>query len=618
MEKIIRNVTLTLVVGLLCLIYSTIISFLISLMLPGDPVLAYLPPGPIDATIYNQVRQQLGLDLPLIFRFFRYAFDMFSGNWGLSLSLMRGMPIYSMMMQKIPRTIDLLLLPLIIGLFLGLLLAKFSIKTRSVFANRIIQILSLLGFAFPIILLAMVFQFSLGYIFPIFPTVGFKSSAYPNPPYVTGFRVIDSLYSGEFYLIPDYLHHLVLPWIVLTISFTTFTALLGRLYLTNRSKNEKDSESIAPFIFQAGFGIGTMVAFLMLTDIMFRFSGLGEIILLAIRNSDYYAINASIFLILEMFSFFIVIIPLLFILIKEIKTLYILRHPKINQLDDKEIAEDDNKTVIPEAELKRSNLTEKTKIELKDFFSYLFLKLKSPFTILGLGIITFAVIVSFAPQILTPYSFDEAVGVYSGAWGPPSMDHPLGQAKFGRDVLARLIYSLPNSLIVGIISVLIGLAGGLIIGIPLILLKRKFKAPIELVLIPIYAIPMIISFVNGLIMYNITPTILQSFGIYMMPFFVYIISRARPSFYDVSKRVLPYIPLLIGLAIMVYNLIAFLGFSDHSLIQFGADMEEAREYLYIAPWAFFFPGLALFVLIFGFFILYGGLQKNFKEIKSVI
>lgn len=266
---------------------------------------------------------------------------------------------------------------------------------------------------------------------------------------------------------------------------------------------------------------------------------------------------------------------------------------------------------------KNNNLLDKFKTEIKELGHYLFLKLKSPLTIIGLGIIIFAIIISIFPQILTPYSLTDAIGVYPGSWNPPSPDHPLGQTRFGRDVLARIIYAIPNSLMLSISAVLIGLICALIIGIPIALLNKKLNVSAEILLIPIFIVPLVFVMFYGYFLpfYNYEYPFL--FGLFWIPFFTYLIARERTSFYDISKKVIPYIPLFMGVTILIDTFIALLGFSSSFTIQLGAEISIARLFLYIAPWASLFPSLAVFILLSGFFILYGGLQKSPEELQEL-
>ncbi|MFX0012602.1 MAG: hypothetical protein ACFE9R_19975, partial [Candidatus Hermodarchaeota archaeon] len=466
--------------------------------------------------------------------------------------------------------------------------------------------------AVPILFLAMSLQFTFGYVFDLLPTTGFKNFAFPDPPYITGFRILDSLISGELYLIPDYLEHLILPWITLTFSITMLTVILVRIYRINRAKEVDGIRSIGAFTLYIGVGFAMIFLFVIMTETLFGFAGFGQLIITAITNSDFWVITSTIFISFMNFIIFMVLFLLLFILVQnrrgQIRT---WSKPSSQVKDDDMIYVDDTEEDIEEPSINRDGFSGYLKRELKELKNYLLVKLKSPWTIIGLVIVLFTVILTIFPHILTPYTYEDALGVYGGAWNPPSPDHPLGQTKFGRDVLARIIYSLPSTLWLGFFDVLYALVLGLIIGIPLLLLNKKLNFPTEVVLIPIYAIPIIIV---PYISYAISGTFFTSFGLFFVPIFVHLIVNSRFSLSEISKKVIPYIPLLMGISILLYSLLGFIGFSDPMLIDLGSEIGEARQFLYAAPWAALFPCIALFILFVGFFILYAGLQKSPSEL----
>jgi peptide/nickel transport system permease protein len=282
----------------------------------------------------------------------------------------------------------------------------------------------------------------------------------------------------------------------------------------------------------------------------------------------------------------------------------------LNSINDTEINENE-----------RNNSFDTIKTEFIDLGHFLLQKLKSPFTILGLVIIVFLIIISIFPQILTPYTLADANGIFAGAWSPPSPDHLLGQTKFGRDVLVRIIYGIADSLVFSVNTVLICVAGALVIGVPLILLNRRLKISAEVVLFPILIVPPIFIFpliINIFFMaFSSSPSLSLILGLYLFPFFTYLIAKEHFSVYSIGKKAVTYIPLFIGLTILIYIFIGMLGFSSPLIIQLGNEIAEARVYMYPAPWAVLFPGIAILIILLGFFILYAGLQKSPKEIQEL-
>ena len=277
MKKTIKRILITLSLGFISLIIIGAISFIISRWLPGDPVLSYLPEGTFTWEEYEAIRHQLGLDLPIVIQYFIYLFKMISGAWGYSISISPNTPIFLLIIESIPKTVFLLILPILLGLILGFLLGNYSLKFDSRKENRIIQVISILGFAIPIALLTFSYQ-----IFLIFGT-----------PVV----------------------ELVILWIPLTISIMALTIILSRMYLINLSKVEAEKRSSIIFILLIGIAYGILYAFLIRIEMTYSFGGIGDLLYQALVFSDYYVINGIIFLFLGCLPVFIIFVLFSFYLL---------------------------------------------------------------------------------------------------------------------------------------------------------------------------------------------------------------------------------------------------------------------------------------------------------------
>jgi len=321
MKKFYKDLIFTVIFGLVLLISALTISFTISQFMPGDPALAYLPEGTIDWDEYEAIREALGLNAPIIIQFCIYAVRILAGDWGRSFSISRGTPAQLVMMQPLARSLDLLILPLVISIILGFLVGKYSIKRSPNKRSRIIRLLFLIGFAFPIFLVGMLLQFVFGYVFPIFPPEGYKTLVYGDPSVISGFRFIDALFSGELYLISDYLNHLILPWITMTISLIVFWTLLVRSYYINRVNRPHyiKNSFYTSFIFHIAVAFGTVFAFLMVTETLFDFGGIHNLLIIAFMVSDYWVILGILFSYLISFVLVITLSLLSLIVYKKIK-----------------------------------------------------------------------------------------------------------------------------------------------------------------------------------------------------------------------------------------------------------------------------------------------------------
>ena len=296
-----------------------LITFVLSRMMPGNPVLAHLPQIYSEAQ-YNAALHRLGFDLPIWQQFFIYIGNLFTGNWGYSVSVDRGVEVWDLIWQRFPRTISIALYSMIIAAFIGIKTGVISAKHRNKAKDTLLRGAALIGVSIPVFWLGLILQLTLSYRLSLFPAIGYKTYGYPEPVFVTGFREIDALISGEWYMVTDYLYHLALP--VLCLSFITLASItrqtrssmlevLQQDYVrTARAKGcrEKDvinkhakKNALIPTVTVIGLNIGALLGGAVLTETTFNLHGVGELLIRAIVDRDYYVINAIVFMITIIF-----------------------------------------------------------------------------------------------------------------------------------------------------------------------------------------------------------------------------------------------------------------------------------------------------------------------------
>ena len=238
-------------------------------------------------------------------------------------------------------------------------------------------------------------------------------------------------------------------------------------------------------------------------------------------------------------------------------------------------------------------------------------RLRSTLTIIGIGIlfvlVTFAI---FAPWI-SEYSFNELTGLAWNNWRPPSEAHPFGTTELGRDVLARTLYGIQDSLIFGAGTVLVGLIGGLTFGLLASRFTRILPTIIKSVMLVFYILPgILIALLFVSMLGPRVGRIALITGLLLIPGFTRIIANTEFRLVPIAKKVISYLPLFAGFAILLYVTIAFLGYGDSLTINLGNDIARGRYHLYDAPWATFWPGFAIFLVLISLFVLHEGLAKH--------
>lgn len=147
----------------------------VSIRLVGDPTLLFAPPGATPQDI-ELLRQQYGLDKPIIVQFFTYLTNILQGDFGVSLRW--NIPVFKLWASRLPYT---LLLGVIVGWLsapIGFTLGILSTIHVNKWPDNLIRLFAFMGMSMPAfwiaIMLVMIFSVRLGW----FPTSGWQGPQY--------------------------------------------------------------------------------------------------------------------------------------------------------------------------------------------------------------------------------------------------------------------------------------------------------------------------------------------------------------------------------------------------------------------------------------------------------
>jgi len=290
------------------------LTFILSRLMPGDPVLAHLPHY-FTPEMYDEKLHSLGLDKPIIEQYFLYLGKLFTGNWGKSVSITKGVPVWDLVLSRFFRTFDIALASVFIASFLGLKTGVISATHRNKAKDTALRGFALVGVAIPVFWMGMILQYFIAYQLEILPAIGYKTAGIGDPPTITHFRIIDCILSGNMRLLVDYVEHLILP--VLCLSFITLASItrqtrssmlevLEQDYIrTARAKGCRDKtvihthalkNALIPTITIIGLNFGGLLSGAILTETTFNLHGLGELLIKAIQNTDYWVLNGIVFI----------------------------------------------------------------------------------------------------------------------------------------------------------------------------------------------------------------------------------------------------------------------------------------------------------------------------------
>ncbi|WP_456433661.1 ABC transporter permease [Thermosulfuriphilus sp.] len=265
----------------------------------------------------------------------------------------------------------------------------------------------------------------------------------------------------------------------------------------------------------------------------------------------------------------------------------------------------------------------------------------NPLGFAGLFIVGILFLVAVLSPLIAPY--DPLAIDTKAILQPPSKTHPLGTDTLGRDVLSRMIYGARISLLVGIVSVGISTAIGILLGaisgyygglVDQIIMRF---VDIMLCFPTIFLIIAVIAFLepsiwNIMIVIGATgwmgiARLVRAEFLSLKEREFVLAARAigatnnRIIFRHILPNALP--PVLVsatlgvGLAILTESALSFLGIGvQPPTPSWGNMLTEGKDNLEIAWWLSVFPGLAILVTVLGYNLLGEAIQEAIDPRRS--
>lgn len=267
------------------LVISLIVFFALQL-LPGDPITRSVPPTVyknMTASQLEALRESLGLNDPLMVQYFRWLGGLFRGDFGYSQST--GNNIGVMLAGRLPSTIELTLIALLIANVLGILFGYLAALRQNTWVDHLNTTFSVVGISIPEfffgIIFILIFALKLGWL----PTGGRMAPGQP----------------GFFQRLP----YIIMPAFCLAISLmatmtrytrTTMLDVLDKDYVkTARSKGISETavnikhafrNAMSPIMVIMVMRLPMLVSGTVVIESVFNYPGMGSMILDAVSASD--------------------------------------------------------------------------------------------------------------------------------------------------------------------------------------------------------------------------------------------------------------------------------------------------------------------------------------------
>jgi peptide/nickel transport system permease protein len=192
----------------------TLVTFVLTKMVPGDPALAAL--GPVtsaDPEAVAAYHDKWGLDEPLPAQYATYLWNLLHGDLGTSQ--LSQQPVADDLREAIPATGELALLAITFAIVVGVPLGIIGAIRQNRPTDHALRVVSLAGISMPTFWLALLALYVFFFRLNWFPGGGRLDPGVLPPDEISGMYTIDAVLQGEWSIAWDALHHLILPALVL-------------------------------------------------------------------------------------------------------------------------------------------------------------------------------------------------------------------------------------------------------------------------------------------------------------------------------------------------------------------------------------------------------------------
>jgi peptide/nickel transport system permease protein len=280
----------------------SIVVFFMVRAIPGDPAQLLLGQQATQAQV-EQVRENMGLDKPVIVQYGIFLADAVRGDLGDSI--VTGRPVTTELLARLPATLELTAFAMLVAILVGVPVGVISAVKQYSLLDKFTSVLALTGISMPIFWLAMIliviFFVNLGWL----PFPGRLSTGYAVTS-ITGLVLVDSLLTLNFAAFWDGLKHLILPAIalgtipmavIMRMTRSSMLEVMGEDYVrTARAKGVVPwrvifkhalRNAMLPTATVIGLQAGLLMGGAVITETIFSWPGVGQIAYDSVNRRDY-------------------------------------------------------------------------------------------------------------------------------------------------------------------------------------------------------------------------------------------------------------------------------------------------------------------------------------------
>lgn len=266
--------------GLIALLGLSLIIFM-SVHLSGDPALLLLPPEATTAD-YEQLRENLGLDRPILIQYGTFLLNAVQGDFGHSITTRR--PARDVLLERIPATLQLAAAGMLLAIIMGVPLGILSAVKRDSILDKGCKLFAIAGIGAPQFWVAIMLILLFGAILQWLPTYGRGG---PSHFILPSFVLAWSIMAGMMRLARSSMLE------VLDSEFVKFARVKG---LTERLVIWKHAlrNALIPLITFGGISLAGLLNGAIVVEVVFAWPGVGRLMLEGVAQRNFPIVEATV------------------------------------------------------------------------------------------------------------------------------------------------------------------------------------------------------------------------------------------------------------------------------------------------------------------------------------
>ncbi|MCU0511169.1 MAG: ABC transporter permease [Anaerolineae bacterium] len=267
----------------------------------------------LDPEQIARVQAIWGLDRPITEQYAAFMSDLVRGDLGLSMS--SGIPLSRLIFERMPPTIELALVAMVISTGIGMAVGIVSAVTHNRLVDYATRTFAVLWLSLPLFWVAMMLIVIFAVQLRWMPASG-RIDARLDYEVITNFMLIDHVLTGNRAALSSFVHHLILPALAIGLTSSGFVARLTRSAMleivhsdyvrTARAKGLSErrvilkhalQNALLPIITLQGLQFGTLLGGAVITEIVFTRPGMGRMLLDGILKRDFPVVQGAVMIV---------------------------------------------------------------------------------------------------------------------------------------------------------------------------------------------------------------------------------------------------------------------------------------------------------------------------------